>query len=158
MTSQIGSKRRSRRAGFTFIELVIVGAIILFLAGISTPLFKRTFRDLELKDAAYRISKVIRYGQDRAVIEEKTYKALFYFDKGEYRLVAEDGEIGSRFGGPFYLPDGVTFKGGRDTIMFFPNGRCDKVSIYLKGGGDKSFEITTNTRGGYVGVSEIKGK
>jgi putative endonuclease len=176
-------KRFLSLTGFTLIELIIVAAIIAVLVAISTPLFRETLRDLELKDAAYNVSKLIRYGQEKAVIEEKKHRILFNFDKRSYHLVAESekgreeeepsDEIESapteegkpttkwkraagRFGEYFYLPDGIEFKGDKDKITFLPNGRCDKISLHLNNAANETIEIKTNGKAGHVKVSEPK--
>ena len=95
MTSRIGRRKRSnRRRGFTLIELIIVAAIITVLIAVSSPLFKTTLRDVEMKDAAYNISKLIRLGQQRAIIEEKRHRLLIDFNKRAYYLRAEEAEAG----------------------------------------------------------------
>ena len=172
----------SNGAGFTLIELVIVATIIVVLVAVSSPRFRATFRNIELKDAAYNIGKLIKYGQQRAIIEEKKYKLLFDFEKGAYHLLLEDervkeaevtapiegeslpGEeveavpkwrkITGRFGGYFYLPEGITFKGEADKITFLPNGRCDKISLFIVNQKNKTYKIQTNGRAGYVKISE----
>lgn len=179
MTSRIGKKKRSNRRGFTLIELVIVAAIILLMVSVSTPLFRNTFRDLEFRDAAYNIGKVIQYAQQRAIIEEKRYKLKFDFDKRAYRLFVEgekkveaeppqEGGIAAeeaafawekstgKFGSYFYLPEDVTLKGEKEEIIFLPNGRCDIISLYLVNKENKIFKIDTNGRAGYVKVVETK--
>jgi len=159
---------------FTLIELIIVAAIIVALVGVSSPLFRTTFKDIELKDAAYNLSKLIKYGQQSAVIEEKRYRLLFNFEKGSYHLLTENeeaakGELsaggkpapdwkkaGSRFGADFYLPEGIKFKADVDKITFLPSGRCDKISLYIIDQRSKIIVIKTNGRAGYVEVSEVK--
>ena len=164
--------------GFTLIELIIVSAIIAVLIAVSSPLFRNTFRDLELKDSAYNVGKIIRYGQQRAIIEEKRYRLLFDFDKGSYRLQMEskreeiveaegDDEDApqkvtvrtweaaqGRFGGTYYLPENIDFKGDEDKIVFLPNGRCGTAEIYVYDKKNNLMRITTNGRAGYVEVSE----
>jgi prepilin-type N-terminal cleavage/methylation domain-containing protein len=174
MILQIGRKGQNRPGGFTLLELIIVATIIGVLVAASIPLFRTTFRDLELKDAAYNIGKLIRYGQQRAIIEERIYRLLFDFDKKTYRLAvknedrnediisAEDKKsptwkkIKGRFGKYFSLPEDLRFKGEQNKITFLPNGRCDKFSIYLLNQKNKIITITTNGRAGYVEVSEVK--
>jgi len=179
MISLIGTKKQIRPPAFTLIELVIVAAILLVLIAISTPLFKGTHQELEFKDAAYNLSKMIQYAQQKAIMEEKKYRLSFDFDRRAYRLLVRDEtkiEIepsgreeaetekkasgwkgaGDRFSGYYYLPEGVKFKGDGDKITFLPNGRCDKVSIYIINRENRIFEIKTNGRAGYVAVSEVE--
>ena len=92
-------------AAFTLIELIIVAAIILMLVAVSSPRFRSTFSDLELKDSSYSIGKIIKYAQKRAILEERKYRVIFDFENQSYRLLVEsvdgfegDGEIMSRFG------------------------------------------------------------
>ena len=174
--SEIGKKDQNRSIGFTLLELIIVATIILVLVAVSTPLFRTSFSDLELKDAAYNISKLIRYGQQRAVIEEKKYRLLFDFARKNYHLLAEEEEgeradiavegrkhpgwksVQGRFGKYFSLPEGVKFSGEHNSITFLPNGRCNEISLYVIDKKKKSIEIKTNGRAGYVEVSEVKGE
>lgn len=184
MISRIGRKSRNSRvkAAFTLIELIIVAAIISALIAVSSPLFRETFRDLELKDAAYNVSKIIRYGQQRAIIEENRYRLLFDFENGSYRLQIEvekeevrepsgDEEdeggpekvivrsweaIEGRFSEAIHLPESISFNGTGESITFLPNGRCEKVSIFVCDRRKNVMEIATNGRAGYVGVSEVK--
>ena len=65
-------------------------------------------------------------------------------------------KVTGRFGGYTYLPEGVEFKGEADEIIFLPNGRCGKITLYVAGQKNKSFTIKTNGRAGYVEVSETK--
>lgn len=203
MTLQIGKKRWNSRdrlaplkirisafkksrypAGFTLIELIIVATIIVVLVSISSPLFRTSFRDLELKDSAYNIGKLIKYGQQRAIVEERKYRLLIDSEKGAYclfvesqkkeeseasteKLTAAEGasvsgegweRTNGRFGKYFYLPEGVKFKTEEDgdKITFLPNGRCEKVSIYVINQRNKIIEIRTNGKAGYVEISEVK--
>jgi len=155
---------------FTLIELIIVAVIIVTLVGVSSPLFRTTFKDIELKDTAYNLSKLIKYGQQSAVIEEKKYRLLFNLEKGTYYLLTENEEAakselkpasdwkraGGRFGADFYLPEGIKFKADVDKITFLPSGRCDKISLYIIDQRNKIIVIKTNGRAGYVEVSEVK--
>ncbi len=165
-------ERRSRPRGpslmgFTLIELTIVAVIILALAAVSTPLFRNTFRDLELRDCAYNISKVIRYAQASAVMEEKKYKMIFDFEKKAYWLLKEsekslEGEFErfkGRFGNEFFLPKEIVFKGDRNEMIFLPNGCSTKAVIsIIDTDKRKGFEITAAGKSGRVEISDVKEK
>lgn len=186
MILKVGRRKQSK--GFTFIELVVVAVIIVVLVALSSPRFRATLREVELKDTAYTISKLIKYGQQRAIVGEKKHRLLFNFEKETYHLLIEDEEaavevpvptegesitgeeieteeiepatnwkrITGRFGGYFYLPEGIRFRGEKEKITFLPNGRCDKISLYITNQKNRTFKIETNGRAGYVKISEPK--
>ncbi len=163
MILRIGRKRLNKDGGFTLIELILVAAIIIALVAVSTPLFRKTFQGLQLKDAAYNIGKVIQYAQQRAIIEERKYSLAFNFEGRNYQLYAweEAGEgkgfvrAKGRFHASIELPEGVEFKGEKDSIIFLPNGRCDKITLYLIGKDKQTFALKTNGRAGYVSIEEV---
>ena len=114
-------------SGFTLIELAIVASLILVLVVVSTPLFKTTFGNLELKDSAYNIAKMLRYAEASAVMEEKTYKIVFDFDKRAYWLLKESEKdsgkefekAAGRFGNKFFLPKEISLTGDKNELIFF---------------------------------------
>ena len=162
---------------FTLIELIVVAAIIVVLVAVSSPLFKTTFKDLEIKNTLYDLSKIIKYAQERSVIEEKRYQLVLNFDRNAYFLLSEkedakekagtdDSEeetddsgwekVPGRYGKVFYLPSGIRFRGELDRLKFYPGGRCDKASILVTDEKNESYEIRTNGRAGYVSIEKVE--
>ncbi|MCQ9207713.1 MAG: prepilin-type N-terminal cleavage/methylation domain-containing protein, partial [Omnitrophica bacterium] len=100
------------RAGFTLIELVLVILLISILTAISTPLFRRTFSDIVLKNTAYDMAKVINYIGEMAIIEKVKYKLNLDFENGKYWItkygLSEEGvvygRVSGRYGKDFFLP------------------------------------------------------
>ncbi|MDO8524986.1 MAG: hypothetical protein Q7S07_00670 [Candidatus Omnitrophota bacterium] len=165
------------KIGFTLIELTLVTVIILALVGLSIPLFKNTFRDLSAKDAAFNISKLVTYAQEKAVIGGKNYKIIFDFKSRRYQLLESgqsvDGLIYNktkdRFGKAFILPRGLFFydpgAGGRNIeegykrqVVFFPDGHCDELLIGVVDNKGTGYEITLKGFGGFVKIKEITGE
>ena len=166
-----------KERGFTLIELIIVAAIIIVLVAVSSPLFKTTFSDIEVKNSIYDIGKIIRYAQERAIVEEHKYKLACDFEERYCRLFSEvegskkedrseesedEGDSTSwieafgRFDRRYYLPKGAKFQGEGNAIIFYPGGRCEKVTILVNDGDKKLYEITTNGRAGYVKIGEVR--
>lgn len=109
-----------------------MSVIILALVSFSTPLFRKTFADLELKEAASNISKLMGMAQQRAIIESRRYRLLFDFEAKWYRLFRIEGEgqnikfngLADSFGRRFKIPESVDVKGNIKEIIFYPNGSC----------------------------------
>ena len=158
--------RRSIKS-FTLIELVIVASLILVLVAVSNPLFKATFKDLELRDSAYNIGKMIRYAQASAVMEEARYKIVFDFDKKVYWLLVENQKgaevkferVKGRFKDRFHLPQDIFFTGDNNEFVFLPNGRCTKASItIIDKDKKKGFAIKATGRAGQIEIIDVTGK
>ena len=164
------------KKAFTLIELTLVTVIILALAGLSAPLFRKTFSDLTAKDTAFNISKLISYAEERAVIDRKNFKITFNFTSGYYRLsesqVAEGKvvykEIRGRFGKAFTLPQGLSFRDRegesaearkeeyKKEIVFYPDGRSDPLAIDMLNKSMTGYRITSKGFGAPVGIKEVK--
>lgn len=144
MTYPISRKRPLRRnrsaSGFTLIELALVTVIILVVMGLSAPIFRRTFSDLIIKDAAYSVSKMIGYAQERSIIERKLYRVRFDEARGTYDIQFYNEDVvppvwqalRGRFGRPYKLPDTVSFgEGTRKQLICYPDGQSDKATIRI---------------------------
>jgi Tfp pilus assembly protein FimT len=144
--SRIGKK--SQRSSFTLIELVLVILLISILTAISTPLFRRTFSDLIIKNAAFDLAKMVNYAQEMAIIEKVAYKMNFDFEGGKYWLTrygpvegpdgpstgpdgSRYGKIEGRYGRDYFLPRGLGLSCDKEGIVFYPDGRSDEAEIKI---------------------------
>lgn len=133
-----GKKRRSN-SGFTLIELVLVIFLISILVALSTPLFKRTFTNLELKNVSFNIAKIISYAREMAIVERANYRINFDF---------------GRF---FYLPEGVTLEAEAEEINLYPDGSCDRVEIRIADEKGRGYLLRVREFGSHVKIEEING-
>ena len=161
----------SKRKGFTLIELLIVSVIILALVSFSTPLFRKTFTDLELKEAVSNISKLMGLAQQRAIIERYRYRLLFDFEGRQYRLSRIEGEgqnikfiaLKDSFGRPFKIPESVDVKGNTKEIIFYPDGSCgtpganrDVIELELTNKNENTMTISVIEATGNVVITQKK--
>jgi prepilin-type N-terminal cleavage/methylation domain-containing protein len=151
--------------GFTLIELAIVASLIAVLIAVSTPLFRTTYRALELKDSAYNIAKMIRYASASAVMEEKRYKIVFDFEKRAYWLLKESEKgsekefekVRGRFGNKFYLPKGILLTSDKNELVFLPNGRSTKATVsVMDKAKKKGFDINAAGKAGQAEILDVK--
>ena len=148
------AKRALPHTGFTLIELVLVILLISVLTAVSTPLFRRTFSDIVLKNAAYDMAKMITYTGEMAIIEKAKYKLNLDFENGKYWITryglseegAVYGRVSGRYGKDYFLPRGLSLSGALNSVVFYPDGRADEAKITIR-----------DTKGGDGSVLEIKG-
>jgi len=128
---------RKSLTGFTLIELTLVTLLILVLAGLSAPLFKKTLSDLSAKNISFDICKLANYAQEMAVLERANYKIAFDFKNGKYQLLKLSSQppppvykkMPGRFGRLFGLPQGLSLSGSSSGVVFYPDGHCDEIRV-----------------------------
>lgn len=150
----------SKGAGYTLIELILLTVIIAILVGISAPLFRRTFSDLELKEASFNIARLISFAQEKSIIEGTPYKLVLDKDKARYYLTRSDPErpakfirLKERWGRVFSLPGNIRLTSNKKEIIFYPDGHSEKASITFLGR-RKSIKINLKGNLGYVEIKE----
>jgi len=151
------------RRGFTLIELVLVILFISIITALSTPLFRNTFSELELKNTTFNLSKIINYAQEMAIIDKASYKLNFDFDGGAYWLTKSYfvdrkqtfTKLEGKYGRKFYFPDGLALTASKKEIVLYPDGRSDtaEISIVDKNGRGRSLKVASF--GSQVEIEEI---
>lgn len=159
----------SEKAGFTFIELVLVTIIILVLVGLSTPLFRKPFRGIQLKNTCQDLVQLMRYAQARAVAERRFCRVNFNFDSNKFWLTIQSDSdplefkpLKERWGKTLRAPEGIFIDGELEGkiddetsfITFYPDGSSDKAKIKISDNKGRTFSITTQRNIGYVKVEE----
>lgn len=76
------------RSGFTLIELLLVVAIALIAAGISVPLFSRSFQGSQLRAAARQVAMTAKYARSMAVLRQQYMAILFDKVAGSVEVVS----------------------------------------------------------------------
>jgi len=150
------------RTGLTLIELTLVTLLLLVIIGLSIPTFKKTFQNLSAKDTTFNISKLINYAQEMAILENKNFKIIFDFEKGRYQLFEVDDSVNppvykkarSRFGKPYNVPEGLAIRGEKKDMVFYPDGHCDSIKIYILFK-DKGYSLIVQRFGSAVSVKEV---
>jgi len=128
-----------RSAGFTLIELTLVTLLVLIIAGLSTPLFKKTLSDLSARNTAFSVCKLINYAQEMAILQRSSYRIDFDFKKGKYQLLRLSSSVNppafkkvtGRFGRLFGIPQGLRLSGDKSGMTFYSDGHCDDIKINI---------------------------
>lgn len=142
------------KKGFTIIEIILVIALIGFLATISLPIYKKTEAHYSLLTAARMIANDIRLAQQKSITESNSYRLLFNTTAGDnYQLlsVSNKSEIN-------YLPKGIKIIRTNftdKTLSFLPSGapsQGGRVVLENRFGGRRYIIVTPAT--GRVRISD----
>jgi len=169
LTGLTRSLLRSRlEKSFTLVELLLVVVLLGIVVGLTIPNFAPTFSNIQLSDTASNLSYLMRYAQSRAIIKTRTHRINFDSDYSKYwisqAIVDENGlivegefeKIKSRKGRVTKIPQGIKVESESNVIQFTPDGRIDKMRIYLSNKRDRYFTISTKEQSGFVHLFDFK--
>lgn len=174
MTLPIGNKKRiyairymlSAKKGFTLLELLIVVFIISIVLGLSMPVFRKTFSDMKLNASAQDIVSLLRYAQERSIVEGAIFRLNLDTAKGEYWLTKARKEEAKRalsfdkvtgnFGRRYSIPDELVIETKAvNAVDCYPDGEITAATITFSNANKKSFSIVTTPNVG-SGVTVIE--
>ncbi len=153
----------ARAGGFTLVELVLVVIILAVILGLAVPNFKNSFSRLLLQQTASDLSYAMQYAQSRAIQNGLQEKLVFDEQRKTYVLHEErdDEETGEkefaaprgRWGRVRAVPGRITLEIVPDEINFFPDGKIDRLRVYVCQKND-CMTVSTREQTGYVDVYE----
>ena len=124
---------RSREAGVTLLELVIVMAILALTVSIVAPRFGNWSEEWTLRSAAERVAQTVRYAWTRALFEQSYYVVEIEPSTHWVRVF----NPASGFSRAYVLPRGVTIDDGENPlpsvvrILFPPSGVVEERNLWL---------------------------
>ncbi|MFH1282899.1 MAG: prepilin-type N-terminal cleavage/methylation domain-containing protein [bacterium] len=143
---------RFRIKGFTLIELIIVILILAVMSSISIPLFKSWYGSASTEDTASRITALLNYAHQKALLERKSIRFnidtasrnywLTYKDKSTGKFSKEKGKH-SRV---FSYSDKLTVISKNSYYDFTKYGDHDLINIKVSINQNNGFEILSNGR------------
>ena len=136
-----GSVQGRCRLAFTLIELLLVVMIMAMLAGLSVPLFSKSYAEWQVRQAADDIVYLMRYARVRAMTEQVVYQVAFR-DGAAVLLKASDEVtnqgwvfkiVSGARGRPRALPSAVVLLAAPLAVNCFPDGKIDPVHFSVRG-------------------------
>ncbi|MCK4402053.1 prepilin-type N-terminal cleavage/methylation domain-containing protein, partial [bacterium] len=149
--------------GLTFIELILVISILSILTAISTPMFRHTFDNLQVRNFCRDISKLSKYAQERAIMEQVLHRIDFDVNNKEYWVsTAKDPlnpekltGLNNKFGRMRRFPPNIVLECAKPYAVFYPDGTADELTMYISGADGEVYTLTNKETTGYVKVFKI---
>jgi general secretion pathway protein H len=170
-------KARSRREGFSLIELIIVLVILSVITALVAPRLTQSLSRMNVESTARRVASALRLARSLAVTEKIPYLAEFDMDADtlsvfSYQRTPEEEDSPESEDTPtvtqraYALTDGVRLKEGvalnEETvttgafqISFFPSGGTSGGEVVLGDNEGRSFSISVDRITGSVKINEI---
>ena len=133
---------------------------MLTLVALAAPQFKNSFSNLEVKNAAFNLRKLLSFAHEKSILEKTIYKISLDFDRGTARLYRnisknEYGRASGRYGKALEISPSVSWEGSAEDILFYPDGSCDEAVIGLFNKKGEGYQINLKAFGGRVELKEI---
>ena len=146
--------------GLTFIELILVISILSILTAISTPMFRHTFDSLQVRNLCRDISKLSKYVQERAIMEQVIHRINFDVSNKEYWVsIAKDPlnpekfvRLNNKFGRMRRFSPNIVLECAKPYTVFYPDGSADELTIYVSGADGEVYTLTNKETTGYVKI------
>jgi len=141
-----------RNKGFTFVELIVVLAILAGLAALVAPSFSRTVASARLRTAASDVRSTFVRLRALAVASARERSAVFDLSEGEFGV---DNEAVRRLPETFRL--GAVLPGeerrwrGSVRVRFFPDGGGEEAEISVTAPDGGALRVTVDP---LTGLSE----
>lgn len=151
--------------GFTLIELLLVIMIFGMILTAVVPVSVKSFRSLQLTSTAGRVVVVMRYAQNRAIIEKRIYKIDFNAQESCYSVSAAGRENSENFKtiknsllSKKKLPDNLKIESlfikqedfmdkQGSSIYLYPDGSMDETELVLVSSLNEKIVIITMLSG-----------
>lgn len=141
-----------RTKGFTFVELIVVLAILAGLAALVAPSFSRTVASARLRTAASDVRSTFARTRALAVATARERSAVFDLSRGEFgvdneavRVLPETIRLGA------VLPGEDALDRGSVRVRFFPDGGGEEVEISVTAEDGGALRVTVDP---LTGLSE----
>jgi prepilin-type N-terminal cleavage/methylation domain-containing protein len=163
------TRRRTRRPGFTLIEILLVMAMLLVLSALAYPTLSAMYGDVRVKAAADDVRAAWADARSHAIEDGRAYRFAVQPGTGKYRVAPDadgfwDGSGGADAGdgeAPAFtnegsLPNGIQFDVGGDlpstgewttVVVFNPDGGCNAdTEVTLKEDDEDGTPIVVRVR------------
>lgn len=149
----------SRHEAFTFIELLIIIAIIGILAVLAVPQLAKTFDNFELENFTKDIFYLCRYLQGSAVTKGKMHYLAIDRENLEFKAFYKDGgelkAAEGRYGKAYKAPEDTaisTDPPDNSGVYFYPDGSSDPLAITLENRHKKKLSILIKGASGAIQI------
>lgn len=131
---------KTGRRSFTFIELILVIALIGILSVVAIPQFRKTFNDLQLNNFARDLQSFMNYLEQRSIVERKIITLNVDDVNKEYWAQIKDEPNRLK---TYSIPKEINTETNQSQIRFYPDGQIDAVTISLINPSNQRLRLTT---------------
>jgi len=115
---QMARTTASSPAGFTLIEMLLVGALVIVVAGIALPNLRSMTETYRLSTAAVAVASKVHQARTNALKRNRPSWVLVDGTARTVQVQSNDpGGATINIGGPEFMPAGITFASGTGTVM-----------------------------------------
>lgn len=154
------------RRGFTLLELITVILVMGILFGVMTPMFRSSFSNLQVHNAAKNLTATVRFAQAQAIVRAVEYRVCISEKTRSYWVTRQTDPAGdpekfelvkSDTLRPTFLPESVEMRTvtaptgefqeeKMKYISCHPNGRVGQVLVVIAGPDGRKYTIKTSVR------------
>lgn len=144
------AKRKSRRSGFSFLELIVILILMGVAAVLIMPSFTRGLKGLEVETTTRDLIVRMKQARSEAIAKQKVFRMILGVDG--YVFATDFGETIKEF----KLPEEVVIESDEEElplqVSFYPNGRSSGGNFRLTSRQGKQVQVTVDSITGFARV------
>ncbi|KPK39574.1 MAG: hypothetical protein AMJ78_08290 [Omnitrophica WOR_2 bacterium SM23_29] len=146
----------NRYFGFTLLELIFVAAILIFIATLAIPQFRKSFNFLGQQSFVSDVVSFARYAHAKAIIDENTNRLVFDLENKYMRIESAPDDEQWQLEKSKPIPDfiSIDFEDAEGIIKFYPDGTADEASFKISIPSGKTYPVSIHSATGYVKIEE----
>ncbi len=127
-----------RRSGFTYVEVVVVLAILAVTGLVAYPPLRATLEKTRMESAVRELAALLKYAREKSMAEQETVAVVLRKQESDLTIFNRRGQSIKHY--RLYekavfarlILDGLDVADNRTVVRFYPDGRCTGVAMVVR--------------------------
>jgi prepilin-type N-terminal cleavage/methylation domain-containing protein len=135
------TSKAERRTGFTFLELLLVIAIIAILLGMTIPLVSKSIRNTFFNSFVNKTYLFFDYASTQATLRNKAVETKF--DPQQNYIFLREYKKNDKVISQMQIPDKINIGADKETVVFYPDGTLEEFKVVISDDQKREAEISS---------------
>lgn len=139
-----------RRSGFSYVEVVVVLAILAVTGLIAYPPLRATLEKARMESAVRELAALLKYAREKSMAEQETMAVVLRKQEGDLTIFNGRGQSVKHY--RLYdkavfarlILDGLDVPDNRAVVWFYPDGRCTGVALVVRHESGRQLRLKTD--------------
>jgi len=139
-----------RCSGFTFVEVVVVLAILAVTGLVAYPPLRATLEKTRMESAVRELAALLKYAREKSMAEQETVAVVLRKQEGDLTIFNRRGQsikyyrLYDKVAFVRLILDGLDVADNRTVVWFYPDGRSTGVAMVVRHESGRQLRLKTD--------------